>query len=105
MDAALTGALYVARCRDCGLQPAQSGARRFEAEVAAAQPNAEKDGAASLAGKYAGPRALNLCALRLGQRSAQLLARGFSKPTAVHLHGAIRDATHHLGTEQLAAGG
>ena len=41
-DGALISALYVARCKDCGLQPSQSGARRFHAEVAAVQPSLER---------------------------------------------------------------
>ena len=87
LDSALVGALYVARSRDSGLQPSQSGARRFDAEVAAVQPNAERDGANSPAVLYGGPRAINLSALRLGPRSAQLIAHGIAKPSAVHLHG------------------
>ena len=87
LDATLVGALYVARCRDTGLQPSQSGARRFEAEVAAAQPS-EKDGGTSHPSmQYGGPRAVNLSAMRLGVNSAQLLARGASRPTSVHVHG------------------
>ena len=87
LDSSLTGALYVARCRDSGLTPSQSGARRFSAEVAAVQPNAERDNPNTPAMKFAGPRAVNLPGLRLGPRSAQLLARGAHKCTALHLRG------------------
>jgi hypothetical protein len=78
------GALYVARARDCGLTPSQSGARRFQAEVAAVQPNLERDGK-SPAVTY-GPNAINYPGLRLGAFSAQLIARSISQPTALHLH-------------------
>ena len=71
MPDALIGALYVARSRDCGLTPQQSGARRFTNEVKALQQ--ERD--------------VNLPGLRLAMRSSQLLARGLVRPTALHLHG------------------
>ena len=95
---AVVSALYVARCRDCGLQPMQSAARRFHAEVAAAQQyqtttaaaggSPRGRGAAARTGGSSDPAtSLYLPSMRLGVRSAQLLSRGVSRPSAVHLHG------------------
>lgn len=76
LNAELRSALYVSRCKDCGLQPAQSGARRFDAEVASVQPVPPPP-----------PSELHLPRMRLGARCAQLLARGIVKPTVIDLHG------------------
>ena len=84
-------ALYVARSADCGLQPSQSGARQLDAEIAAAAQRREGSSAAqpvspSSADADATAGELNLPSLRLGPRSAAILARGVSRPTAINLH-------------------
>ena len=73
----LIGALYVARCRDCGVEPTPNGARRFHGDVV--KNHARDDPARS--------REVHLPALRLGSRSTQVLARGISRPTVLQLHG------------------
>ena len=78
LAAEVRAALYLARCADCGLQASQSGSRRFDAEIAAAaiKEDAEADATA-----------LHLPTLRLGPKSAAILARGVTAPTVINLHG------------------
>lgn len=85
LSEAFLGALYIAQCRDCGLNPTQNGARRFLVEVR------------KLQGQQAvrwGERDAYLPGLRLGLRSSQILARGLSHCSSLHLHGnaALSDA-------------
>jgi Ran GTPase-activating protein (RanGAP) involved in mRNA processing and transport len=80
----LIGALYVARCRDAGVEPTPNGARRFQSEVVGLTEEWARN---SLRAAEEGlAHAVHLPNLRLGLRSAQVLSRGLLKPSALQLH-------------------
>ena len=80
----LIGALYVARCRDAGVEPTPNGARRFHSEVVGLT---EKWAENSLRAAEEGlAHAVHLPNLRLGLLSAQVLSRSLVKPSALQLH-------------------
>ena len=80
----LIGALYVARCRDAGVEPTPNGARRFHSEVVGLTE--ERDRNSLRAAEEGLAHAVHLPNLRLGPRSAQVLSRGLLKPSALQLH-------------------
>ena len=91
----LIGALYVARCRDAGVEPTPNGARRFQSEVVGLTEEWARN---SLRAAEGLAHAVHLPNLRLGLRSAQVLSRGLLKPSALQLHSnaGLGDVGRHL---------